>query len=209
MYSDILLDDSKINSSLTSSTSVDLDSLFENLSNDVENVNKFISNLSEQKKANSQSEQVIIEERIKLEKAKKEFSDYMEIQKAEIENERMKSENSLNFQKQNLNKAEAEFKVSMDNTLFELELAKKEIEIQREKLKQEKEQFETYKNLEINRIHHSEEILKSEKEQFEKYKEVNNRKIELENKNLEQKYNKFRDIINQFNSNFRPIIEEE
>ena len=94
----------------------------------------------------------------------------------------------------------------MDNTLVELDLAKKEMELQREKLIQEKEQFENYKNLEMNRIRHSEEILKSEKEQFEKYKEVNTKKIELENKNLEQKYNKFKDIINQFNSNFKPIL---
>ena len=81
--------------------------------------------------------------------------------------------------------------------------------MQREKIKQEKEQFERYKELEINRIKQSEEILNSEKEQFEKYKEVSNKKIELENKNLEQKYNKFKNIIDQFNSNFKPIIDDK
>ena len=71
------------------------------------------------------------------------------------------------------------------------------------------EQFEDYKTLELNRIKHSQDILESERNQFEKYKEVNMKKIELENKNLEQKCDKFRELFSQFNSNFKPIMEEE
>ena len=53
MYNDVLLnqDDSSISKK---TTSVDLDTLFENLSNDVESVNNFISNLNKQKKANTE-----------------------------------------------------------------------------------------------------------------------------------------------------------
>jgi len=106
-------------------------------------------------------------------------------------------------------KAESEFKINMDNSLNELELIKKELEIQSEKLKEEKEQFETYKNLELKRIHHAQEILESDKNQFEKYKEVSNKKIELENKNIEQKCDKFKELISQFNYSFKPLIKEE
>jgi len=52
-------------------------------------------------------------------------------------------------------------------------------------------------------------MLDSEKNQFEKYKEVTNKKIELENKNIEQKCDRFKELINQFNSNFKPMIKEE
>ena len=88
-------------------------------------------------------------------------------------------------------------------------LIAKEILMEKEKFKEEKEQFETYKSLELNRIKHSQDILESEKNQFEKYKEVNMKKIELENKSLEQKCDKFKELFSQFNSNFRPIVEEE
>ena len=61
----------------------------------------------------------------------------------------------------------------------------------------------------MERIHHSEEILESDKKEFEQYKEVTTKKIELENKNLEQKCSKFRSMISEFNSNFKPIIEDK
>ena len=43
--------------------------------------------------------------------------------------------------------------------------------MQKEKFQEEQEQFESYKNIEIERIKHSQEILDSDKNQFEKYKE--------------------------------------
>ena len=46
MYNDILLNNNKVDS-VSAPTEVDLDTLFDNLTNDVENVNKFISNLSQ------------------------------------------------------------------------------------------------------------------------------------------------------------------
>jgi len=60
----------------------------------------------------------------------------------------------------------------------------------------------------MSRIHHAEEILASERNQFERYKEVTNEKIELDNKNLEQKCARFKEIVGQFNSNFKPILNE-
>ena len=47
----------------------------------------------------------------------------------------------LDSQRQNLLKAETEFKANMDNSLNELELIKKELEMKKEQLREEKEQF--------------------------------------------------------------------
>ena len=57
----------------------------------------------------------------------------------------------------------------------------------------------------VNRV----EEINQEKEQFNKYKEISVKKIELDNKNLEQKCLKFKEIVNQFNSNFKPVLDEE
>ena len=104
---------------------------------------------------------------------------------------------------------ENDFKLNMDVSLNEIEIEKKELELSKEKFKEEKSQFESYKELELTRIKHANEIIESEKNQFEKYKEVTNRKIELENKNLQQKCDKLKDIINKFNSSFKESIKDE
>lgn len=207
MYDDILLKDNNIDDASTISNT-NLDELFNNLTSDIETVNKFISNLNNQKTANNKEEQVLIEERQKIDRDKEEFEKYMAIQREEINQKKNQVEQYLNNQKEYLAKAESDFKTNMDNSLSELELAKKELEIQKEKIKEEKEQFENYKSLEINRIHHAEEILASERNQFERYKEITNEKLELESKNFEQKCIKFKEIISQFNSNFKPITED-
>ena len=210
MTDDFLLNNdysSDLSSKSTSST--DLDNLFDNLTNDIETFNKYINDVNQKRKDNILEEKEIIEERQRIEKSKIEFENYVRTKNKEYENKMAQVDVYLDSQKQNLLKAEAEFKANMDNSLNELELIKKELEIQKEKLKEEKEQFETYKNLELNRIQHSQEILESERNQFEKYKEVNNKKIELENKNLEQKCDKFKELISQFNSSFKPIMKEE
>lgn len=210
MNDDFLLNND-YNSDLTSknSSSNDLDNLFDNLTNDIQTFNKYINDVNQRKKDNILEEKEIIEERRRIEKSKLDFENYVRTKNEEYENKMAQVDVYLESQKQNLLKAEAEFKSNMDNSLNELELIKKELEIQKEKLKEEKEQFEAYKNLELNRIQHSQEILESEKNQFEKYKEVNNKKIELENKNLEQKCDKFKELISQFNSSFKPILKEE
>lgn len=50
-------------------------------------------------------------------------------------------------------------------------------------------------------------MFKTEKEQFEKYKKVKETKIELANKEIEQKCEKFKEVITQFNTRFRKISE--
>lgn len=186
-----------------------LEHLFDNLSSDIASVNKFITDLNDKKKANHVEEKELVEERERLDKTKKDFEAYMDAQKEEIVKKQQQVDEYLENQKQYLAKAEAEFKDNMDSSLAELEISKKELELQQQKLQEEKEQFENYKSLEINRIHHAEEILTSERNQFEKYKEVTNQKIELDNKNLEQKCNRFKEIVGQFNSNFKPILDEK
>ena len=85
---------------------------------------------------------------------------------------------------------------------------KKELEINKESFLQEKAQFETYRSLELSRINQAKEQIEKEKEQFAKYKDISMKRIELENKNIEQKCLKFREIMNQFNSNFKPGDKE-
>lgn len=187
----------------------DLDHLFDNLTSDIASVNRFITNLNDQKKFNNVAEKELVEERQRVEKAKLDFDKYMEVQKEEIEKKQKQVEEYLTAQKENLAKAEAEFKDSMDSSLAQLEISKRELEIQEQKLQEDKSQFENYKALEISRIHHAEEILSSERNQFERYKEVTNQKIELDNKTLEQKCARFKEIVGQFNSNFKPILDDK
>jgi hypothetical protein len=210
MYDDFLLND-RFDTSMTQSlnSSNDLDSLFDNLTNDISSFNKYVDGVNKRKKENIVEEKELLEEKQRIEKSKLEFEEYVKTRQEEYDKKIGQIDEYLNVQKQNLLKAESEFKESMDNSLNELDISKKELEIQREKFKQEKEQFETYKSLELNRIKHASEILESDKNQFEKYKEVANKKIELENKNLEQKCEKFKQLITQFNSSFKPMIEEE
>lgn len=206
MYDDFLLNDDL---ATNSNSSNDLNSLFNNLTNDINNFNKYIDDINKQKKENVIEEKELLEEKLRIDKAKAEFENYVKEKNIEYENKMAQVDVYLDSQKQNLLKAETDFKNNMENSFKELELIKKELEIQKDKLREDKEQFETYKNLELNRIKHSKETLETEKNQFEKYKEVNTRKIELETKNLEQKCDKFKELIGQFNSKFNPILKEE
>lgn len=208
MYDEYLIANN-LDSQPQPSVTADLDDLFDNLTSDIQNFNKYISDVNKQRQENSVEEKELLEEKQRVEKAKLDFENYVRAKNEEYEKRESQIEEYLNTQKQNLMRAESEFKINMDNSLNELDIIKKEVEIQKNRLNEEKEQFETYKNLELNRIKHSQDMLNSEKTQFEKYKEVTNRKIELENKNIEQKCDRFKDLINQFNSNFKPIVKEE
>lgn len=205
MYDDFLLDNNP--SSLNSSNK--LDSLFTTLSDDINNFNKYVDGINEQRKANYLEEKELSEEKQRIAKSKLDFEEYVKAKQEEYEKKKSQIDDYLNIQKDNLVKAEEEFKLSMDKSLNELEISKKELEIQKEKFNEEKDQFESYKNLELERLKHSQEILESDKNQFERYKEVTNKKIELENKTLEQKCDKFKELIGQFNSSFKPIFEED
>lgn len=186
MYDDILLEDeySNDNSFSIDKMNTDLDSLFNNLSNDVVNINKIINEVTEKKKNNELEQKNLNESKLKLEKAKREFEEYMNSQKEELKRSKLKVDEYAKLQQDKLKKAEENFKETMSNSLTELEIEKKTLLL-------EKEQFN------------------QEKEQFLKYKEVAYKKIELENKNIEQKVVKFRELMNQFNSNFKPIFDEE
>lgn len=206
MYEDFLLNS---NMTMDSDSKKNLDSLFDNLTKDITNFNKYIQDVNNQKKENIIEEKELIEEKQRIDKAKLDFENYVRAKNEEYEKRMSQVDEYLEVQKQKILKSELDFKKNMDSILNELELTKKEIDIKKEQFEQEKEQFETYKNIELNRIRHSQEILDSEKTQFEKYKEVTNKKIELENKNLEQKCDKLKDLISQFNSSFKPINKEE
>ena len=211
MYEEILLNN-KFGSSdtvKTENTIKDLDTIFDNLTNDVENFNKFISNVNKQKKVNNEEILELAEEREKIQRERIEFDNYIKIQKEDLRNKQEQFEELSKIQRANLSKAEEEFRINMDNSLKELELSLQEQKIQKDKFEEEKQQFEEYRNIEMNRIQHAEDVLQSERKQFEKYKEVNIKRIELENKNLEQKCDRFKNLISQFNLNFKPMLEKD
>lgn len=185
----------------------EIDSLFDSLSNNVNTVNNYIADLVREKKANVSENLSIQEEKQRLDRAKQEFQNYINDQMSDIKKREKELDDYVTTQKNQLSIAEANFQKNMDNALEELELNKKEMEIKKNKIEEEKKRFDEYKTLELQQIKRSNEILESEKKDFEQYKELENRRIELENKNLEDKYDKFKLIINQFNSNFKPILE--
>ena len=185
------------------SSSLNLDLLIDGLSSDIKSVNNFMANLNNQKKQNKELEQVIINERKKLEKDKKDFENFVKLTTAELDTMRKTQEININTQKLNLAKAEVSFKENMDNTLSELELAKKELELKEKRIEEEKEQFNKTKEIELDRLKHESEVLQFEREQFKSYREVTTKKMEAEKKNLEQQFSKFKEIIDQFNLSFK------
>lgn len=209
MYDEYLINNDLDISHSKSTAVADLDDLFNNLTNDVQNFNRYITEVNKQKRENSIDEKELNDERERLVQEKLEFENYVKVKTQECEMKEKQIEEYIRIQKQNLTRAESEFKMNMDNSLNEFEIIKNEVELQKNRLNEEKEQFEVYKNLELNRIKHAQDMLNSDKNQFEKYKEVTNRKIELENKNIEQKCDRFKDLINQFNLNFKPMISDE
>ena len=50
--------------------------------------------------------------------------------------------------------------------------------------------------------------MEAEKEQFEKYKEEEEKKLSLEKANLNQRCERFKKIVEQFNKNFAKLPEE-
>lgn len=264
MYEDFFLNNSS--DTISTNNDVNLDILFNNLTSDVENVNKMIANLNRQKESNSNEHDELSAEKRKLHKMQEEFETYMRIQRADLKQKVDQTELDIMNAKQALERVRNDFNSNMNKSLLELDVAKKEIELEKDKLKEDIKQFESYKNMEMDKIHHSEEILKAEREefetakqleldkiedlkqmemskieshkkvelekieslrkseldkihhseeilkanqtQFEKYKEICNQKIEIENKKLEQKFEKFKGIVAQFNDKFKPVIDE-
>ena len=207
MYDDFLVANNQENSK--NSSLENLDSIFNSLSNNIDNFNKYIDSVNKKKKENVDEEKELMEEKLRINKSKMDFENYVKTKNEEYESKMAQVDEYLNNQKQNLSRAEKDFKVNMDKSFKELELIKSELEIQKMKLKEEQEQFENYKNLELTRIKQAQDILETEKNQFEKYKEISMKKIELENESLEQKCDKFNELLKQFNLNLKPIKEEE
>ena len=208
MYDDILLKNNNSNLS-TSEPSKSFDSMFNNLNNDIANVNDIIYNLKSKSIANKEEEQELLEERDKLNQDRVEFESYVNEKNAELRQKQEQINQYLDTQKKYLSSANEEFKTNMQRSLMELDIQRKELQIEKEKFMTEKDQFETYKKIEMESLHHSKDIFESEKVQFEKYKEICNKRIELETKSLEQKCSKFKNIIGEFNTNFKPLIDDK
>ena len=164
-----------------------IDSLFNNLTEEIANVNKYIDKVSEQKRNTEIEEKQLYEEKMRFEKTKSNFENYMNEQEIRLKSREKELEQMVSHQTEKLRKAEERFRDSMSNSLSELELERKNIDIEKKQFLQEKEQFDSYKALEVKRLSQLEEQLTDEREQFEKYKEIATKKIDLDNKNLVDK----------------------
>lgn len=189
--------------------SKNFDSLFDNLTEDIANVNKYISEVNKKNKSCENAQRELFDERQKLEKSKLDFENYFRAKEEELKKLKMQTEEYVAIQTDKLRKAEEDFRNGMTSSLSELELEKKALEVDKENFKQEKAQFESYKSLEVSRINQAREHIEQDKEQFAKYKDIAMQKIELDNKNLEKKCLKFKEIMQQFNSNFKPVLDLE
>lgn len=209
MYDEYFLEETASEKAVTSVDNHSIDNLFNNLTEDIANVNRFISEVTKQQKNNETEVKELSIERKKLENMKLEFSNKMKIQEEELKTKQKQSEQNLLAQYDKLKKSEEDFRESMSKNFAELELEKKSLDVEKEIFEQQKQQFESYKKLETARLKQLEISINLEKEQFEKYKDVSTKKIELENKNLEDKCLRFKEIMKQFDVNFKPIKELE
>ena len=124
----------------------------------------------------------------------------------DLEKSNMKKEQALEKEKLmsevNAKRQEVE-KNTIKNQMYEKTLGQEALEIERKKEEVKKELSN-----EKRKIEKEKELIKAEKEQFEKYKENKERKIELANKELEQKCDKFKGVIKEFNTRFRMMKED-
>lgn len=205
MYDDFMLNDAYEAETINDLEGRDsnIDNLFNNLTEDIASANKFILEVTKKNKNCELERKELDEDKQKFRKSKEEFELYKQEQQEEIRKKKRDLEQHMTLQLEKIRKAEDDFRNNMSHSLNEIQIEKKELEIAREEFAKEKEQFDAYRALEITRIDQSKREIEDEKEQFNKYKDVSKKRIELENKNIEQKCLKFREIMNQFNSNFK------
>lgn len=209
MYDDFLLNNSDDTISIKNINDSNLDTLFNNLTDDIASVNKFIADITAKKKDNEKEEEILNKQRLEVDRLKLEFENYKKITSEELKNQKLLAEQEISMQMDKVRKAEEDFRNNMSSTLSNLELEKKSLQYEKEGFIQEKEQFESYKKLELNKIEQEKNQLEQEKNKFEKYKDITTKKMELDSKNLEQKCLRFKEIMKQFSSNFKPVKEEE
>lgn len=175
----------------------DFDSLFNNLYSDVVGANNFISNLIEKKTSLNKNEKSLEEIKEKFEKEKAEFDRYVAEQRKSIEKEKQQCDEYVATQRQRIESEEAKFNEDVLAKNTELDLLEQSLNITREQLETEKEQFEDYKKVEEEKLRNDKNKLESDKSQFEKEKDLTQKSLkerqdELTNK--EQEFAKFKDL---------------
>lgn len=188
-------------------SSKSIDEMFSSLSSDIAGINRLVSDLNERKTQAVDDVRKIAAEREVIERQKSDVDLYIAKAEAEI----LKKKNDIDIYLENrqraLTNAENEFRKKMETSLKELEIMRQEFMLEKDKIKEEKDQFEAYKNIEIEKIQYAARVLTADKEQFEKYRQVAMERVNLETRNLENRCSKFKDIVNQFNTNFKPSID--
>ena len=196
------------------------DIFFDDLKEDVEGASTLISEILEKKKNIKDNEENIYKER-----------ENFNLEKIELEKRRLSE--CVKLQKMKLQEEEAQIKADIDVMNKELTLKEQSLKNEEQKLKSDKEQFDKYKEVEENKLLHDQEKLEVDrkqlerdkelnlqklenyrkeleidKEQFENYKKVEEEKLSLEQSNLNQRCERFKKIVEQFNKNFAKLPEE-
>ena len=73
---------------------------------------------------------------------------------------------------------------------------------------EEKENFERYKEVENTKLKKQSLILDSEKLQFDTYKNMTEKRIEIEKQDLQNKCDKFKEVMKGFQVKFDDLNEE-
>ena len=211
-----------------------LDNMFGTLSSDIEGANSYLSKFMEERNTLTKTGQILTEFKTNLEKEKTEFDTLVEEQRKEINKKRNEIDEYVTNQKARLAVEEKEFNEEVEVKRTKLELLEQSLNLTKDQLTLEKEQFAEYKKLEEEKIKNEKTKFETERkeakkeqentekrldaiqkelnskiEQFAKYKEVEEKKLEIENKNLTQSCARFKNLVSTFKENFSQIDDKK
>jgi len=171
----------------------DIDSLFNNLSADVQGATDFITDVMSARDEISAEKEKILSMKEEFEKEKQDFNKYIKLKEEKLEKERAEFEDFVETKKLSLTRMEQQQKLDIDNANVEIENRKSEVELQESKLEAEKSDFENYKELEKNKIEAEYARLEEERKNFSDYQKVVNESLDSDRENLEADRNNFED----------------
>ena len=198
------------------------DVLFDSLYNDVVGANNLITDLIEKKSSLSKNEQLLEDFKEKFEKEKEDFKNFVEVQKKAIESEKSQAASYIESKRARLHSEEQKFNEDSEAKKNEISLLEQSLKLERDKFESEKASFEEKKRIELEQIAAEREkltrdteefanekkFLQNEQEQFAKYKELEQKKMDLEEKNLQASCARFKELVSQFNSGFDQLPNE-
>lgn len=167
----------------------DFDSIISELTNDIVGVNNVAVEINERKRALRKEEAELIEQRETFEKEKENLKKALTAEKESLELKRAECDEYVKTQKQHLEETAAQFKATVQAKEKEFQEKQRKLEEDRKQLNQEKMDFAVEKAS-------VEEKVRSEREEIEQEKEY-----------LQNRSDRLKEIIKQFNSASKQVID--